>query len=104
MGMHYALSIQALSIGVVTLANKKALFVMLVDHIHRFDAEWSQFFVEFDWFVVLTSRLHAYISKYGDFYAYNDNDNDKNDITDYFTPCACTRGNYEFAYQYQTPS
>ena len=30
----------------------------------------------------------AYISRYGDFCAHNNND-----TTDYFTPCACARGN-----------
>ena len=60
----------------------------LVDRIPRFDAHWSHFFAEFDWFVVLTSRLDAYISRYGDFCA-----NDDDDTTDYFTPCACARGN-----------
>ena len=45
---------------------------------------------------MLTSRLDAYISKYGDFCAHDDNDNsDDNDKTDYFTPCACARGNKE---------
>ncbi|MCG8625067.1 MAG: hypothetical protein MJE68_24090 [Proteobacteria bacterium] len=39
---------------------------------------------------MLTSRLDAYISRYGDFCAHDDNDND--DTTDYFTPCACARG------------
>ena len=39
---------------------------------------------------MLTSRLDVYISRYGDFCAHDDNDND---TTDYFTPCACTRGN-----------
>ena len=39
---------------------------------------------------MLTSRLDAYISRYGDFFA-NDDDNN-NDTTDYFTPCACARG------------
>ena len=43
------------------------------------DAHWNRFFAEFDWFVVITSRLDAYISRYGDFCA-NDND----DMTDYF--------------------
>ena len=46
--------------------------------------------------IMLTSRLDAYISRYGDFCAHNDNDNDNdsdNDTTDYFTPCACARGN-----------
>ena len=44
---------------------------------------------------MLTSRLGAYISRYGDFCA-NDNNNDdddNDDTTDYFTPCACARGN-----------
>ena len=86
-------SLWALSIGVATVANKMALFVTLVDRIPRFDAHWSHFFAEFDWFVVLTSRLDAYISRYGDFCA-NDNDNDDDDDTTYFfTPCACVRGN-----------
>ena len=81
MGMHYMHWVQALSIGVVTLANKKALFMTPVDRVHRFNAQWSQFFTEFDWFVVLTSRLDAYILTYDDFYVHND-DND-NDTTDY---------------------
>ena len=77
------------------MANKKALFVTLVDRIPRFDAYWSQFFAEFDWFVMITSRLDAYISRYGDFCANDNNDDDNNndDTTDYFTPCACARGN-----------
>ena len=42
---------------------------------------------------MLTSRLDAYISKYGDFCAHDDNDNnDDNDKTDYFTPSAHARG------------
>ena len=76
-----------------TVANKKALFVTLVDSIPWFDARWSQFFAEFDWFVVITSCLDAYISRYGDFCA-NDNNDDNDDTTDYFTPYACARGNY----------
>ena len=67
----------ALSIDVATVANKKPLFVTLVDRIPQFDAHWSQFFAEFDWFVMITSRLDAYISRYGDFCA-NDNDNNDN--------------------------
>ena len=35
------------------------------------------------------SRLDAYISRYGYFCANDDDD----DTTDYFTPCACARGN-----------
>ena len=62
---------------------------MFVDHVLRFDAQWSQFFAEFDWFVMLTSCLDAYISRYDDFCA-NDNDDD---TTDYFTPYACMQGN-----------
>ena len=43
---------------------------------------------------MLTSCLDAYILRYGDFCAHDDNDdNDNNDTTDYFTPCACARGN-----------
>ena len=51
-------------------------------------------------FVVLTSRLDAYISRYGDFCA-NNNDND-DDTTDYFTPCAWARGNNKLAYRIAT--
>ena len=43
------------------------------------------------------SCLDAYISRYGDFCAHDDNDdnddNNDNDTTNYFTPCACVRGN-----------
>ena len=42
--------------------------------------------------ILLTSRLDTYILRYRDFCA-NDNDND-DDTTNYFTPCACARGNY----------
>ena len=88
MGMHHAL--WALLIGMATMADKKAL---LVDHIPRFDAHWSQFFTKFDWFVVLMSRLDAYISRYGNFCANNnDNDNDNDDTTDYFTPLSMLTG------------
>ena len=52
----------------------------------------ANFFAEFDGVVVLMSRLDAYISKYGDFCA-NGNDNNDN-TTNYFTPCACVRGKY----------
>ena len=72
----------ALSIGVATVANKKALFVTFVDRIPWFDAHWSQFFAKVDWFIVLKSRLDAYISGYGNFCA----DDNNNDATDYFTP------------------
>ena len=37
MGMHYALSRHCLLIGVATVANKKALFVTLVDRVSRLD-------------------------------------------------------------------
>ena len=68
---------------------------MLMDRIPRFDAHWSHFFAEFYWFVVLTSRLDTYISRYGDFCANNNDNNNNNDddTTDYFTPCACAQGN-----------
>ena len=77
----------ALPIGVATVANKKALFVTLMDRIHRFDTYWSQFFAKFDRFIVLTSRLDAYILRYGNFCANNNNNNnnDNDDTTDYFT-------------------
>ena len=78
----------ALSIGVAMVANRKALFMTLVDHVPRFEAHYRQFFAEFNWFVVLTSCIDAYISRYGNFCANNNNDN----TTDYFTPCACAWG------------
>ena len=47
---------------------------------------------------MLMSCLDAYISTYyGDFCA-NDNDDDNNNTTDYFTPCACARGNENYLY------
>ena len=55
------------------ISHKMTLFV------HRFDALWSHFFAKF---VVLMSRLDAYISSYDGFCAHND-------TIDYFTPCAC---------------
>ena len=36
------------------------------------------------------TSLDTYISRYGDFYA---NDNADDDTTDYFTPCTCVWGN-----------
>ena len=42
---------------------------------------------------MLTSRLDAYISRYGDICAHDNNDND---TTDYFTPCTCAQGNNNF--------
>ena len=42
---------------------------------------------------MLTSRLDAYISRYGNFCAHDNDDNDNNDTADYFTPCACAQGN-----------
>ena len=67
---------------------QKAQFVTLVDRIPQFEAHWSQFFAKFDWFVVIMSHLDAYISRYGDFCA-NDNDDD---TTDYFTPLCMRAG------------
>ena len=86
--MHYEL---ALSIGMATMANKKALFLTLVDRVPWFERYWSQFFAKFDWFEMLTSLSGAY-SRSRDFCAH---DEDNNDTTDYFTPCACARGNYK---------
>ena len=74
----YAYALWALSIGVATMANKKGLFMTLVDCIPRFDAHRSQCFDRF----VITSCLDAYIIL---FCAKDDNDN-KNDTSDYFTP------------------
>ena len=57
------------------VANEKALFVMLLDRVPRFDTRWSQFFGR------IQLIRYAYISWYGDFY---DNNNDA--TTGYFTP------------------
>ena len=72
------------------MASKKALFVTLVDHILQFEAYWSQFFIKYDWFVMLTSHSWSIrCSRYGNFCAHN------NDMTDYFTPlCMRTWDNY----------
>ena len=68
---------------------------MLEDRIPRFGAHRRHFFAKFDWFVVLMSRLDTYISRYGDFWTNNDNnDNKRRHNRIYFTPCACARGNY----------
>ena len=39
---------------------------------------------------MLTSRLDTYNSRYGDFCANDDNDDE---TTDHFTPCTCPQGN-----------
>ena len=42
---------------------------------------------------MITSRLDAYISRYGDFCANNDDNNDNDDdATDYFTPLRMRAG------------
>ena len=67
-----------------TVANKKALSVTLVDRVPRFDSHCSP---EFDWFVVLTSRLDTYMA----IFVANDNDknnNNNDDTTGYFSPHA----------------
>ena len=43
---------------------------------------------------LITSPSGAYILRSGDFFVDDNDDNDNNDnTTDYFTPCACVRGN-----------
>ena len=51
--------------------------MMLMGRTEGFEAYWSQFFADFDGFVVLTSRSDAYISRSGDFRG--DDDDDDND-------------------------
>ena len=51
-----------------------------------------------DWFIVLKSHLDAYISRYGNFCA-----NNEDDTTNYFTPCACVQGKYIYMYQLASP-
>ena len=60
-----------------------------MDRAYQFDGHWSQFFAEFDWFVVLMSCLDVYISRYGNFYAHDD---DNDNMTDYFTPLRMRAG------------
>ena len=52
----------------------------------------ASFFVKFDRYVTLTTRSGACISWFGDNIIFVDSDN--NDMTDYFTRCICTQGNY----------
>jgi hypothetical protein len=81
--MHYASN----RLPVDRRGYQKALFVTLMDRVSWFQAHWSQFFAEFDWFIVLTSCSDAYTSKSADFCA-------NNDATECFTPSACAQGNY----------
>ena len=76
----------------IGVANINARFATLVVRTKGFEAYWSQFFADFDGFVVLTSRSDAYISRSGDFCG-DDDDRQTTDKTDCFTPCACARGN-----------
>ena len=86
MGIHYALSTGTVDRRGYISQQKGTIYDT---HVHWFHAQWSQCFAEFDWFIMITSRLDAYISGYGDFCAHDDNNN----TTDYFTLCACARGN-----------
>ena len=45
--------------GMATMANKKMLFVTFEDRAKRFKAHSSQFFADFDLFIVLTSFSDA---------------------------------------------
>ena len=56
------------------------------------EAKKSRFINDSDSFTTLTAPYDTYISRFSDFLWTNDN-NAKNDRTDYFTPCACVRGN-----------
>ena len=71
------------------VANKKALFVMLVNHVPRCDAHWNQFFHQIGLICCAYESIDAYsyISRYGDFWFHDDDD-----TTDYFTPWACMWG------------
>jgi hypothetical protein len=67
------------------VANENAAFAMLVGLAKRFG---SQFFDDFDGLVALMSRSNVQIFRSGDFLG-----DGQTDGTDYFTPCACVRGN-----------
>ena len=45
----------------------------------------------FNRLVAYSTLSNAYVSRFGDFCAHNNDNND--DRTDYFTPCTCTQGN-----------
>ena len=74
------------SIGV---SSENARFVVLMGCPKRFG-----FFVTscFNRLVAYSTLSNAYFSRFGDFRAHDNNDND-DDRTDYFTSCACMRGN-----------
>ena len=48
------------------MANKKGSICDVHWPVPWFEAHWSQFFAEFDWFIVFMNHLDAYISRYGD--------------------------------------
>ena len=52
-------------------------------------------FVTFDRWVAISTLPNAYSLRIGDFCAYDNDDDDNDDKTDYFTPCACARGKYK---------
>ena len=82
------------------VANKKA---PVCDAHGSYPSIWytqKPVFAKFDWFVVLTSCLNAYISKYGDFCANDNDDDDNNNTTNYFTPCTCVQGKYQLTFIY----
>ena len=81
MGMHHALmgTVDRRGYG----GHKKALFMTLVVHILDLTRTEGIFLPNSINYVVLMSLLDAYILRYGNFCA-NDN-NDDDDTTDYFT-------------------
>ena len=73
-----------------TVANKNALFMMLVGCVHNL--KLKPVFATFNGFVMLwLSHSGAKILRSGHFFCTHDDDD--NNATDYFTPCACARGN-----------
>ena len=49
------------SMGVATMANKKTLLVKLMGHTKRFEAQFRNFFTDFNFLFMLTSCLDAYM-------------------------------------------
>ena len=78
-------------VRVVDRPSENARFVELVDHPKRFETNIGQFFMTFDHLVAQSTLSNAYFLRFGKFCAHDDDNND--DRTDYFTPCACSWGN-----------
>ena len=87
---------QVWSIGV---AGENARFAVFMGRSKQSEANRRQFFVTSTVWWHRALCQNTYLLKFGNFCAYDNNDdnnNDNDDRTDYFTPCACARGNNLF--------